>query len=82
MKYYIPMAVGLTMVEVVAVVVATAGVLAGARGMDAGGWGAIRLGGMTGAEGCPGGSRVCVPYSTHCKTENYFRDVDPHTLQF
>jgi hypothetical protein len=34
----------------------------------AGGGGASRLGGMTGAEGCPGGSWDCVPYSTHCKT--------------
>jgi hypothetical protein len=40
---------------------AASGMAAGA----AGGGGASRLGGITGAEGCPGGSWDCVPYSTH-----------------
>jgi hypothetical protein len=45
---------------------AVSGMAAGA----AGGGGASRLGGITGAEGCPGGSWDCVPYSTHwAKTE-------------
>jgi hypothetical protein len=60
------------MVEAAAAAVVAGGraapLLAAASGMAAGaagGGGASRLGGMTGAEGCPGGSCDCVPYSTH-----------------
>jgi hypothetical protein len=66
-------AVGRTMVEAAAAAVVAGGraaplaaaAVSGMAAGAAGGGGASRLGGITGAEGCPGGSWDCVPYSTH-----------------